>query len=214
MNEALRVVPRDDLQQVRRWDMPAMHPRAGAGGPGPTLAELEAISEQARQDGHAQGLAEGREAAHAELQRQARQVHALCDALARPLRQVDDAIERQLAELAMLVARRVLEAELRLQPECLLGIVRRALTALPAATASVEIMVHPQTAALLRDGLAEAADRGWRIVEDKHLQPGACHIATSDCRIDAGVATRLAALVDAALDDDALAKPAAPAPGP
>lgn len=203
MSDALCVVTREQLHDVQRWTMPVVEqPVARSASSRPTVAELEAIGEQARHEGHEQGLAEGRKAARAELDRQLQQLRALCGAMARPLADVDTAVERQLAELAMLVARGVLQAELRLHPEHLLKIVRKAIGALPAATARIDIIVHPQSAALLRDGLTEAAERGWRIVEDPQLKPGDCRIAGADSRVDASIETRLAAMIDAALDDD------------
>lgn len=202
MSDALCVVAREQLQDVQPWTMPVVEQPLTRRATRPTVAELEAIGEQARREGHEQGLAEGRKAARAELERQLQQLRALCDALARPLADVDAAVERQLAELAMLVARGVLQTELRLHPEHLLKMVRKAIGALPAATASIDIVVHPQSAALLRDGLTEADERGWRIVEDPQLRPGDCRISGADSRIDASIETRLAAMVEAALDED------------
>lgn len=212
MSEApLRVVSREQLQDVQRWAVPAVErPAAIEAAARPTVAELEAIGEQARGEGYEQGLSEGRRAAHGELQSQLQHLRGLCDALARPLADVDAAVERQLAELATLVARGVLQAELCLQPERILKVVRKAIGALPAATARIDISVHPQSAALLRDGLDEAQERGWHIVEDAQLKPGDCRISGADSRIDASIETRLTAMIDAALDDDAAAPPRAP----
>jgi len=208
MSEALRVVLREQLHDVQRWNMPAVERSAAVDAAQRlTVAELEAIGDQARHEGYEQGLAEGRRAAHGELQRQLQHLRGLCDALARPLADVDTAVERQLAELAMLVARGVLQAELRLQPEHLLKVVRKAIGALPAATASIDVIVHPQSAALLREGLSEAAERGWHIVEDQQMKPGDCRIAGADSRIDASIETRLAAMVDAALDEELAVPP-------
>lgn len=209
MSEPLRVVSREQLQDVQRWDMPAMNPPAVHAGSTsrPTVADLESIGDEARREGYEQGMAEGRRAARDELQRQLQHLRKLCDALARPLEDVDVAVERQLAELAMLVARGVLQTELRLQPEHLLNVVRKAIGALPAATTGIDVVVHPQSAALLRDGLTEAEERGWRIVEDPQLKPGDCRVAGADSRIDASIETRLAAMVEAALDEN-LATPA------
>lgn len=212
MSDALRVMSREQLQGVQRWAMPSVEkPALVAAAARPTVAELEAIGEQARREGYAAGLAEGRRAAHGELQRKLQHLGGLCDALARPLADVDVTVERQLAELAMLVARGVLQTELKQQPEHLLRVVRKAIAALPAATARIDIVVHPQSAALLREGLGEAKERGWRIVEDAQLQPGDCRIAGTDSRIDASIETRLAAMVEAALDEE-LALPATVAP--
>lgn len=213
MSEApLRVVSREQLHDVQRWAMPVVErPTPATATPRSTVAELEAIGEQARREGYEQGLAEGRRAAHGELQRQLQHLHGLCDALARPLEDVDVTVERQLAELATLVARGVLQAELCLHPERILKVVRKAIGALPAATARIDISVHPQSAALLRDGLQEAEERGWHIVEDAQLKPGDCRIAGADSRIDASLATRLTAMIDAALDEDVAAPPHAAA---
>ncbi len=209
MSKALRVVSREQLHDVQRWNMPTVEQRQAAtdAASRPTVADLEAIGEQARREGYEQGLAEGRRAANGELQRQLQHLRGLCDALARPLEDVDTAVERQLAELAMLVARGVLQAELRQQPEHLLKVVRKAIGALPAATADIDVIVHPQSAALLREGLGEATERGWHIVEDPQLKPGDCRITGADSRIDASIETRLAAMVDAALDEEFAAPP-------
>lgn len=209
MSEALRVVSREQLHDVQRWTMPAMQVPVGPAEsmPGPTVIDIETIGEEARREGYEQGLAEGRAAARDDLQAQLQQLRKLCDALARPLADVDTAVERQLAELAMLVARGVLQAELHVRPEHLLRIVRKAIAALPAATADVDICVAPQTAALLREGLEEAAERDWHIVEDAQLEPGDCRIVTANSRIDASIETRIAAMVAAALDEDIAVPP-------
>lgn len=204
MSEALRVVSREQLQDVQRWTMPAMNVAVASAGPmpAPTLAELESIGEHARREGYEQGLAEGRAAARDELQGELQLLRGMCHALARPLADVDEAVERQLAELAMLVARGALQAELRLHPEHLLRIVRKAIAALPAATADIDIRVPPEAAPLLREGLPEAEEHAWHIVEDPQLKPGDCRIVSANSRIDAGTEARLAAMVAAALDED------------
>lgn len=199
----LRVVSREQLHDVQRWAMPAVErPVVAEAAARPTVADIEAIGEQARREGYEQGLSEGRRAAHGELQGQLQHLRGLCDALARPLEDVDVTVERQLAELATLVARGVLQAELCLQPERILKVVRKAIGALPAGTARIDICVHPQSAALLRTGLDEADERGWHIVEDAQLRPGDCRISGADSRIDASIETRLTAMIDAALDED------------
>lgn len=208
MTDALRVVAREQLRNVQPWRAPDVQPPTPPPPPAappapPTVAALDAIRQHARDEGYAQGLAEGRRAARGELEQQQAWLRALCDALARPLADVDVAVERQLAELAMLVARGAVQAELHLHPEHLLHIVRKAIGALPAATTQVEVVVHPQSATLLRDGLDEATERGWRITEDPSLRPGDCRILGVDSRIDGRIATRLQAMIDAALGDDA-----------
>jgi flagellar assembly protein FliH len=212
LNANLHIVARERARAAERWPTPVVG--VPASGPGtreapatPTAQEVEAAVAQARaqaqREGHAEGiergLIEGRQAAQAELEGKLAAFEGVCDALARPLQQVNSGVEQQLAKLATLIAERVIDAELHTQPAQVVAVVRKALAALPAATTAVEIAVPPQLAGLLREGLAKFEGCGWRITEDPRLQPGDCRISGADSRVDATVATRLKALIDAAL---------------
>lgn len=209
MNEALQILHREDTGDLQRWDLPQVgrvrrEPSESAAA-GPTVAELEAIEEQARQEGHAQGLAEGREMARRERDAQAARLAGLFDTLARPLDRLDVEVERELAALSTLIARQVVRHELRTHPDTIVRIVREAVASLTVARGPLEVRLHPDDAAMLRE---EAGERGWQIVEDPSLIPGDCRIATSESRIDATTAARLAAVVDAVLGEDAEVAPA------
>ncbi len=197
------IVPREEIASAERWTVPSVEPSSRSHEPPrPTVAELEEITEQARREGFEQGLAQGRDAAQTELRTQVARLGRLYDAMARPLADIDDTVEHELAHLAVLIARRVIGHSIRTRPETLLPLVRDLITQLPAQTRQLRIHVHPEDAALLRDHLGDLADRGWRIEESPQLQRGDCQLQSEHSRVDARVASRLQAVVDAVLDGE------------
>jgi len=146
----------DAAMDFRRWEMPQVGNESEAAQddavpPQPTVRELEALEQQARDEGRAAGLAEGRAAAAQELRERLAQLDAVYEAVARPLHAFDEQVAQELARLAMVVAGRVIAHELQLSPELVVRAVREAANALPAATRELRVHLHPQDLALLRD---------------------------------------------------------------
>lgn len=193
---------RDQDQEVLRWQMPefaspeqAKRPRATA-----SVRHLQDIEAQAREEGHAQGLTEGRAAAKLELSQQVDRLAGILNALAKPLDDVDVEIEQDIAHLAMTVARQLIRRELKTSPDEVIAAVREALAALPAAAREVRVSVHPEDASLIRSHLGEAhAASSWQLLDDPLISRGGCMVATDHSRIDARVETRLARVVGAVL---------------
>lgn len=194
----------DAAMDFRRWELPQVGaaPEASAAAdatPQPTVRELEALEQQARDEGRAAGLAEGRAAAAQELRERLAQLDAVCEAAARPLQAFDEQVAQELARLAMVVAGRVVARELQLAPELVVRAVREAADALPAATRELRVHLHPQDLALLRElGVAE---RHWQLLADPALARGDCRLESEHSRLDARVETRLAAVADAVLGE-------------
>lgn len=193
---------RDDLAEAARWQPPelatpeqARRPRATA-----SVHHLQDLEAQAREEGHAQGLAEGRAAARLELSQQVATLAGILDALARPLDDVDVEIEQDIAQLAMTVARQLIRRELKTAPEEVIAAVREALAALPATAREVRVSVHPEDALLIRSHLGEAhAASSWQLLDDPLISRGGCMVASDHSRVDARVETRLARVVGAVL---------------
>src|SRR5574337_1200579 len=166
-------------EDFQRWELPDL----GLGSdvsdrtraaPQPTVHELEALEQQARDEGYA--------------------------AAATPLQLLDDQAAEELAQLAVVVARRVIVHELSIAPERIAGIVRQAAAALPLATRELRVHLHPQDLALLQElGMAE---RHWQLLADPALARGDCRLESERSRLDARVETRLTAIIDAALGDE------------
>jgi flagellar assembly protein FliH len=197
----------DAAMDFRRWELPhvgaAPEPAstAEAAPPQPTVRELEALEQQARDEGRAAGLAEGRAAAAQELQQRMAQFDALCAAAARPLQAFDEQAAQELVRLAMVAAGRVVGRELQLSPELVARAVREAADALPAATRELRVHLHPQDLALLQE--LGATERHWQLLADPALARGDCRMESEHSRLDARVETRLAAVIDAVLGESA-----------
>lgn len=200
---------RDAITGFQRWELPPVverlvaDPAAAPGGP-PTVAELEALERQAREEGYAAGRAEGLADAAREREAMVRRFEALLDAAARPLEVLDEATEQELARLATVIARRVVAHELATSPTLIVQAVQQAARALPAATREVRVRVHPDDLAVLRQH--EVAEEHWQLLPDPALAPGDCMLESDRSRLDARLDVRLAAVVDAVLgigsDDD------------
>lgn len=167
----------------------------------PTVRDLEAIQQQARDEGRAAGLAEGRAQAQKELKERVARLESVYTAAAKPLLALDEQTAGELAQLAMIVARRVVASELHLMPELIANAVREAAKALPAATRELRVYLHPDDLALVR--AMEIAERDWQLVADPNLARGDCRLESERSRLDARVATRLATAIDGVLGDAA-----------
>ncbi|HJW05106.1 MAG TPA: flagellar assembly protein FliH, partial [Rhodanobacter sp.] len=100
----------DVTADFRRWELPnvGVGPTASAAANAPsqpTVRELAALEQQAREEGYAAGHAEGMAAAQQQLRQRLAELDALYDAAARPLQQLDEQTGQELAQLAMIVAR-------------------------------------------------------------------------------------------------------------
>jgi flagellar assembly protein FliH len=189
----------------QRWEPPQVGD-ATAPGPAepashPTVSDLEALERQAREEGYAAGHAQGLTEARAQGRERLARLDSLCTQAARPLDALDAAVEQELAQLALLVARRVIAHELATHPERIVQAVRQAAAALPAATRELRVRLHPDDLALLRE--LDAAEPHWQLVSDPALKRGDCLLESERSRLDARVETRLAAMIDAVLGDEA-----------
>lgn len=160
------------------------------------VSQLESLEAQARDEGLARGLAEGRLLAQSELRRKAAFFDTLCAALAQPMRDVDAQIEEDLTQLALSVARQLIRRELRTAPGEVMAAMRAALAALPAHSREVRVRVHPEDAALIREHIGdEQRERAWKLVEDIGISRGGCIVESNHSRVDASVEARLQRVV-------------------
>jgi len=200
------VMNRDNLVQFERWLPPEMGQTTAEPAPAepvaqPTVRDLEALEQQAREEGYAAGHAEGMAAARDLMNSRMAKLDALLESAARPLHAMDELVELELARLAMTVARQVLSHELRVSPDLVVEAVRQAALALPAASGNLRVRLHAEDLALLRTlGVAEES---WQLLADPTLQRGDCMLETERSRLDARLETRLAAVVDAVLGAEA-----------
>jgi flagellar assembly protein FliH len=168
---------------------PAQQHMATVGG----LADLQA---EAHKEAFEQGLAEGRQAGHAEVKAQVDRLAGMFYDLAKPFEALDAEVERELLTLALALARQIVRRELKADPTQIIGIIREAIAALPVATRDVRVHLHPEDATVVKQHLAPTEnERAWTIIEDPVMARGGCQITTNTSRIDARLETRLGSIL-------------------
>lgn len=177
----------------------------------PSVEELEAMREAARQEGFAQGLDEGRVQGHAEgraeghaegfaagsaegeqaAMQELEQLRTVAASFGTAVAQADETIAKDVLDLALRLARGMVRTGLDVRPELIMSVVRDAINQLPILQQPALLMLNPQDAELVRHGMAEElATGGWRIVENGSIARGGCRVETASNQIDAQVEAR------------------------
>ena len=173
----------------------------------PSVEELEAMREAARQEGFAQGLEEGRaqghhegraqgyaegaEAGQREAAAELAQLRQVAASFGDAIAQADETIARDVLELALRLARGMVRTGFDVRPELILSVVRDAIDQLPVLQQPAVLTLNPLDAELVRHGMAEELSKGgWRIVENGSVARGGCKVETATNQIDAQAAAR------------------------
>lgn len=173
----------------------------------PSVEELEAMREAARQEGFAQGLEEGRaqghhegraqgyaegaEAGQREAAAELAQLRQVAASFGDAIAQADETIARDVLELALRLARGMVRTGFDVRPELILSVVRDAIDQLPVLQQPAVLTLNPLDAELVRQGMAEELSKGgWRIVENGSIARGGCKVETATNQIDAQAAAR------------------------
>lgn len=193
----------DDAAATRAaaWNVPTFDkPDSAALPTAGRLEELQKeVHDEAWQSGHAEGLAAGEAAVRARAERFDELLHAL----SKPFDRLDDSVEKQLVELSIAIVKQLFRREIKVNPSHVIGVVREAIQLLPIASRNVQVHLHPEDAALVRETLSPAeGEPAWTIVEDPLISQGGCRITTDNSQIDATSEARLQAVIHAALGDE------------
>ncbi|KQV80258.1 flagellar assembly protein FliH [Massilia sp. Root351] len=165
----------------------------------PTEEELAAIREQARIDGYDKGYAAGHAEGHADaiaLGKEATDLELaplreLAGNFSTALQDADQLISADVLELALQLAKGMLKQSLQVKPELILPIVREAIEYLPVLQQPALLMLNPDDAKTVREGIGEELDKGgWRVIEDAQIERGGCKIDTASNQIDAQASAR------------------------
>ncbi|MBI6910754.1 flagellar assembly protein FliH [Pseudomonas palleroniana] len=163
-----------------------------------TLEELEAIRQEAYNEGFAAGEKDGfrsttlkvRQEAEAALSVQLASLERLMSSLFDPIAEQDSQLEKAMVRLVEHMTRQVIQRELVLDSSHIENVMREALKLLPLGVGNVRLYINPQDFEQVK-ALRERHEETWRIVEDATLQPGGCRVETEHSRIDATVETRI-----------------------
>lgn len=163
-----------------------------------TLDELEAIRQEAYNEGFSTGEKDGfhagqlkaRQEADALLAPKLASLEQLMTQLLEPIADQDRNLEHAMVTLVSQLAREVIQRDLLVDSSQIRQVLREALKLLPMGASNVRIHINPQDFELVK-ALRERHEENWKIVEDSDLLPGGCRIETEQSRIDASVETRL-----------------------
>ena len=162
----------------------------------PTAQSLEALHQQAYDEGQALGYAEGLESGASEIAEKVAVLASLVDTLAEPLRTLDGEVVSATAELAILIAKHLVRRELKIDPGEIVAVVRDTMQHLPVAARNPRIRMHPDDIDIVESALVIGEEsRSWRMQPDPLVTRGGCIVETDASRIDASVESRLAAIV-------------------
>lgn len=157
----------------------------------PTLEEIQAIQDAARQEGLEQGHAEGYAQGQAEVRRLVAQIDGILDNFSRPLVRLEDEVVLALSELAVRVAGQLLGRAYEAEPALLQELVNEALEAVGGSSREVEVRLHPDDIAALAPLLRLAP--GQRLSPDPGLSRGDLRVHAESVRIDGTLDARLRA---------------------
>ncbi len=158
-------------------------------------AEAEAIREEAREKGRAEGLETGRAELEALKEDAVTRLLGAVQALEKTRPQVLKELEHELVQLVIAAASKMAAKELEIKPEAIRNVVLSALK-LVSQTRSVKIRVNPQDLEMVEAVQPRiAADypdlAKVDLIPDKDVSPGGCVVVTESEEIDDTVETRI-----------------------
>jgi len=161
----------------------------------PTIEQITAIQEQARQEGRAMGHAEGRAEGLAEGRREAEietaRLHSLADNFAQELDKADETISQQVLDLAIEISRAMLKSAFTIRPELVIPVVKDAVRYLPALQQPAMLYLSPSDFEMVKNRIGDELTKlGWQLTDDVDLESGGCRVETANNQIDASLPTR------------------------
>jgi len=159
---------------------------------------LQALRDQAYQEGFTQGEREGFAQGEQKAKAQAEQalnnrlssLQSLMQALFEPIAEQDQQIESALLDLLQQLSKAVIRRELKMDSSQILPLLREALSLLPIGADNLHLWVSAQDFAAVK-GFRDHHNEHWRICEDPDLLPGGFRLESQRSRIDATIEARL-----------------------
>ncbi|MTI63772.1 flagellar assembly protein FliH [Methylophaga sp.] len=196
-----------------RWEAPRMVSVSDVEGDGSMLdvKAIEALQQQAQEEGYKAGFEEGhqagfeagQQAGQEDIQQQLSYLQQILVNLEQPLSELDHQIEQDLVNLAITMTRQLLRRELKQEPEHVIGAMRAALQALPVSDRKLRIYVHPDDLSIIQKGLSmEGEDNTRQWIEDPLMTRGGVRLETADTTVDATVEARLNSVISRLLGEE------------
>lgn len=206
MTDKVKPIAAEQLTECEPWQMPVLETtgnlvsatgkgrgrtnqsRGGALPVEPlTASKIEALRQQAYQEGLEQGKQEGYQAgmqqAEAEIKDTMGRLNRIMGQLIHPLAEQEAQLEQALVRLTQAVAQSVVKHQIEVDVERILKVINQALSQLPDASQHIRIIVHPNDAELIA-GASPSQAQDWQIVADASLVSGGCIVKTEHSYVD------------------------------
>lgn len=193
-----RFIPREELGAFAAWHPDTLNaelePAAAAAPPAEAAAPPAQVA-AARQAGYQDGYRDGLVALDSFKQSFAMQMTTQLGQLVQSFHTQIDALEQQMAQAvaqaAVMLARRVVRAEVHAHPEQVAELATQAVNAVLQSARQIRVLVHPEDHALVASGAAEALQsRGARLLPHPDVARGGCIVESDLGRIDASIDIR------------------------
>ncbi|UHJ59218.1 flagellar assembly protein FliH [Vibrio furnissii] len=148
-----------------------------------------------QKEGFQKGFVSGEQSGKQHFLDAAKPVNELYQVLSRWQAEREQQQRHIICELVQKVAQQVIRAELTLMPQQILSLVGETLDAMPGKAESVTVHLNPQDLDRIRDINADLP-KSWKLVANKELPVGGCHLVTDDAEADASCDSRLQACMD------------------
>ena len=214
-----RFIPREEVGDVTRWEFgdvefppggqslapepPVLEPEADPVAPGIDEAQHQALVQQAREEGYAQGLAEGQEQTRLQWQQRmddyvagqgregAERLARLAQALEESFTGMQQGMAQEVLQLACDIARQVVRQELRTNPQALMPVVREALDMLGAESKPATVRIHPDDWKHLEAHVrAEWPHPKIEWLQDASVPAGGCRVESQGAQVDGSLEKR------------------------
>ncbi|RUO31282.1 flagellar assembly protein FliH [Aliidiomarina soli] len=223
-DEYITSMRRNAVNKPMRWQFEPPEPEPAEEedeAPQLTAEMLEAIREEARQEGIAEGREEGLKSGHEEGFKQgydegllagksAGEAEAaaageqlqqelslrwqqLFEHMRQPALQINEGVERQLVTMTATLAQAICMHEVETNPSIIQQVVQHAVTDLTEQAGQLKIALHPLDIELIKQrwNEQELTELGWRIEQDASLTRGGCVVTTPVTRVDATLESRI-----------------------
>ncbi len=159
------------------------------------------------QQGIREGINEGREkgyqAAYADARAELDHLKEIMSQLESLMGQVECDVPEQIMKMSVALASRMFQEALRVRPELILPVVRKAVSSLPYAITEPVLVLSPRDAALVKKHLqAELVHSEWEIVEDPNMTDGGFLVRSTNSELDATVETRWNQIIETLGQED------------
>ncbi|WP_133407625.1 flagellar assembly protein FliH [Parashewanella tropica] len=191
----------------------------------PTLAEIEALQQQAEQEareqgfqqgfnqglekgkleglekGHEEGFAQGKEQGLeqglTEAKEMLQRLEQLVQQIEQPLSVVDSQIEASLLMLSTNLAKAIVATEINTHPQHIHNVLRQGIESLPLKNQPVNIRLHPQDVELVEQAYSASMleKKQWQFEADPSLSVGDCFIESQKSSVDLKVKNRTEAVL-------------------